>query len=446
MDVHSERQEIRRLLFPADLDRLSSFLRENKFEEVTYGNPVTQNIYINNNVFLLPSNITLKLRKYIKDPTPEVTILPDEKYFYDVKSGHMLENMYVKTRKRSEILGNAFVELLDAIDMKGLLNDNFHLSNEILASMQDISVYPVFATQYKRRHFVIPSDENIRLTIDKDICFYIFDNSLLTAHKISEESYIKVELKIYGTGETPYISISESFKRNCVIPTRSKKCSGFYYLSANHRESAPKITKDLSPKELEIKFNIENLDYGIVFLLVRSLFSSEEGKYRISEGYKWSDETGSIIRYFKKNGEVYRLVFADDVYGTDYKTPYIANSIAREEVSSKYRPIERGPDVKLSEKKSLGEFYRIKKKFWVVNVESDRVYHIVCDVCDCVKGSLSQLEIEYTGILKSRGELSSEEVVQNDISEISKIILSKKTLYRHLKPTRLTKSDWVSSL
>jgi len=101
-----------------------------------------------------------------------------------------------------------------------------------------------------------------------------------------------------------------------------------------------------------------------------------------------------------------------------------------------------------SEKKTTSEFLKIlhkeqilkrKKVFWIKNQKNNRIYHISLDKEISPRHSLSQIEIEYAGILESRKvHKDCSAKIANDIAFIASRLNKQ---FIALKPTTKTKAD-----
>ncbi|MFX0073617.1 MAG: hypothetical protein ACFFAO_21275 [Candidatus Hermodarchaeota archaeon] len=80
-----------------------------------------------------------------------------------------------------------------------------------------------------------------------------------------------------------------------------------------------------------------------------------------------------------------------------------------------------------------------KRVFWIENMKTKRIYHIAIDKEMGKKKSMSQIEIEYAGIV-SRNSEGDIEAIKKDLIDIAEII---KNRFKKLKVTTKTKGQWL---
>jgi len=81
----------------------------------------------------------------------------------------------------------------------------------------------------------------------------------------------------------------------------------------------------------------------------------------------------------------------------------------------------------------------MRKAFWVENQQTSKFYHISLDCCLGLPGTLYEIEIEYTGRYINSETTREEEIIE-DIARLTRTLIEK---FPKLKPSQLTKQDWL---
>ena len=90
----------------------------------------------------------------------------------------------------------------------------------------------------------------------------------------------------------------------------------------------------------------------------------------------------------------------------------------------------------------IGQFKKNKRRFLLEHEETGRLYAVTLDYCLKGNSRLTQLEIEYYGILKGRElpDAESKSVITSEIAEITRLL---KGRFPQLIPTSTTKQEWL---
>jgi len=420
-----------------------SFLTSMGYQEVIYSdNHYTQTIYFNNDFYSLPFGFSLKLRRYVGNPQDNIS-LSDTKYILEEKHTLMEDGVLIKKKKRENLNREEVLGRFSHQDLAHILSDSLPNQNDIPSGLL---LKPQVATQYHRRHFCL--DDHLRITLDDELQFFAFDTT--NASKIGEHGLIQIELKSDTLTKNMEEALSE-LNRIDAIPSISKKSFCFNRL-ASYRESKIdseyRLNNEIPEKEFELKFNNVNLSSGIIFLLLRTLFEQEKNNFIICPEQPYSDEIGAIHRYYHNPGQITRVAYVGNTSRITSKKYHDQNNmvLVRLEHKSSLLTASSAQEIGGDFGKNIGELYRVRKSFWVVNQNSGRVYKIAADNSYTNTSLLGQIEIEYSGIRKGVPLNNPNRIIEADINNLGNILLSSPLTSPYLETTTLTKFEWLSSL
>lgn len=417
-----ERIEKRFLVFDRE-----SFLKkiEPYFERIFFSeNEFVQTIYFNNEEHVVPFGFSIKARRYLQKPVDFFSLL-EGKYFLDLKKG-IGEN---KEKIRFE------VSLEEAAR---IVNEQFKFSDKQLRRY--------VAVEYLRNHFVPKNSDGMRITVDDNASYFFFPDSDSNGIEIGKESgFCRVEIKSSGKNNA-FFPIAEKILSECnAIPIISKKFTAYNFLGIYLAKTfGKKFRKELKNCEIESKMELESEN---VFHKIKKFFENGNSNFRLPVHFPFTFSSASINRYYKQGGEVFKAMFRgkDIEIVRKKKTEFVGNKLGlncilkREEMKGEIVPIN---SELISSAELLGELYRMRKAFWIVNSNNNRFYHITLDCCVGRSGTMHELEVEYTGVYSEYSEniMANEAEIVNDIAEITQILLDN---FPELKPSTLTKQEWL---
>lgn len=442
------RHELRFLVYPDKLEVLLSLLKTLGFEEVRYSDRnITQTIYFNNNYYVLPIGISLKVRRYISQPDKIIKINSKLKYIFEEKTSHYVNNRFTRKKKRQKLTGLQILKKFKRVNLHKIMCSFEKNKQKIPDSFSKIRFKPCFATQYYRKHFTDTNKENIRVTIDQNIEYFRFNNEENTGKLVHTEDFIHIKIKLSDIkSDGLYAKLQAGLEALKAIPARSKKSN---VLNIMHKYR-PKVAfvKEIKNKELEIKFNIKKINSCLIFLKLRAFFEMTNDDFVIAQKYNYSHDNNAEHVYYKNGKFIEKLSVSNNFFKTTKKGDYISDGISRVEKSTKFTKFYDIEEIEIPKNKIIGRLYRIKKTFWVVNKKTQRFYHVAVDRSYSGNHTLEQLELEYTGSYKKlkTSAKSAENEIKEELKLLQKIVLNNLEISKHLTPTQTTKLSWLLSL
>ena len=450
--TNSKRIELRQAISKKDLPDFLKVLGNLGYTPHNYSdNEVNQTVYFNNNIFPLFFNYSVKVRKYIDKVTDHIKLNSEMECILEEKETILENGSLLKTKKRSNL---NWENILDQFQTKSL-NDIIRSCeqgrelDELDGLCSDVFIVPQLATQYDRTHFMKEQNEGLRITIDRNLRFFSFEESKSYAKLINDSSnLVLIELKLADPELTDEISTLlnalNSFNAYKFI---SKKSAGLNHLTRSRdsrKDDDFNLLNECPEQEIESKFNIEG-NPGLLFLLLRNFFERESKQYSIQKEHIYSDQTVRRHTYYQKDGMVQRVVTGG--YGfsitkkiADHK---VDNLLVRSE-SKQYM----GLSIEMDLGEKIGEIYRMRRAFWVTHNKSKRAYKIAVDLSyQKMVNSLAQLEIEYSGIPNSQEPIKdSLEKIKEEMQEISSELVNDPKISSYINPTTLSKLEWIQNL
>jgi hypothetical protein len=396
-----------------DIDQYLSILKQQGFREEKYSdNRVTQTIYFNVPNDSLPYDVSLKARRYLPIKPQSVVLEPEDMYFLEIKKSILTDE---NTRR-------------EKIRYEGTLKEILNY----LRQMYHADIQPVLVILYERSHFVPINGDEVRITIDPSVEFFIFrdQGSLVATHYDKEPHCTRVEVK-----SKRVLSVHELFPPGFnYLPVISKGLSGFNFLCNYYEQTYGKkpFHKEMPGIELEAKLITSESDQ--IFNRIKKLFDSGVGDFKTDDMYPWIHNSASINRYYEHQGNVFRAALCDSRVkltdkdaGVFIENPYGLHCLLKRiETKGKWRSVWDTPELELP---MLSEFLRIRRAFWPSNQKTGRFYHITYDVCHGSDGNnLRQIEIEYVGKMGPHtieDETSIEISIIEDICCITSTILER---------------------
>jgi hypothetical protein len=442
------RKELRFSIPRKKVDIIIDFLVGNNFFEHSYQNtPITQTIYFNNEKFFIPFNLSLKLRNYVDFPKNTVDIDDSMDYILEKKSFIFVNNEAMKIKKRINLSGVDAKKYFNETSLSAILNEfeqtKSHFEfNEIFS---DVFLKPHMATQYARRHF--EKGEHLRVTLDTHLRTFMFEKE----KSIETTGYdvVPVELKIDDlSAASDAEKIMHFIEKNGGQEALSKKnlgLNGIFFCRNSKLDSRYKLTKELNNNEVELKFDIYQMPPDLIFLALRNLFEKGNDGFYISEGYPFSEEIGSIHKYFSRDGNLFRIAYSGDVATITAKSrgKMTEGILDRNETKLSGIKFESLKELVSDDAELLGTVTRIRRNFWIANDQSKRVYKVAVDNSYNESRCLSQVEIEYTGILKQGLIDTRGGEIHSEMLRLKKLALDNKYLNGYIIPSSKKKLEWV---
>lgn len=406
------------------LKKLSAIAVEKKFKT-----PYNQTIYLNNDDHEVPFNFSVRARKY-DDRTTGRKFFPNTsgEWRFEIK-----QSMYNMSRWREKIV---LVSRLDNILKK--------LKNKTLSMPFPVSAYlsPHVAATYRRIHYHLRENDKFRITIDTNLKYYIFRNPK-EAIKRGSEDISRIELK---------------FPKNLLDSPIHKQIRGeISKLKGSRPLSKKQVAYNIQYKYLKKKYKkwpvnpdteieakmLLDADKQNIFHELKNDFRGNKVKgFSLVKNHEYGWEYHTLARYIiTEDGRHIRL-------NNDMKTKHVVYKSKQVVMNDpfglgcilKRREIKKKnvPDNLLNKPFLLSR--RSRKTFIVQNTKTKSVYIILTDrsSVDGDRKDLYQMEIEK---VCSRPSLSEQKAYVEDIANITNYVIKK---YKHIKPTTLTKQEWVN--
>ncbi len=392
-----------------------------------FPNNYNQTLYFNNSEHEVPFEISIKARRYRCSREGEhLKLIPDEKWIFEIKRDLVRKNSRLRQKKRKNLK-------LDEI-LKILQNK---IRNLIITS----SLQPYVADSYRRRHYVINGKGQFRITIDDKLKYYLFE-SKINATQIGKENYSRVEIKVPQNklNSPEFHKIKKLLQKSEAETIVSKKDTAYNLLSEYLRN---KYNRNVKPSNIEIeaKLSLSGKNQYVFHQIKNDFYNDVFKGFKIPKDFSYTLEGGKLHRYIitpdnhylriSMKGESKKVIYKEN--SEVVNDPFGLNCILKRSEIKVPLPL----NFPISPSKTL---YRKRKYFIVENKINKNSYCILIDRCTFDNNELFQMEVE--GLLLSPTEDKEREVIK-DIVYITKQLIKK---YRFLKPTTLTKLDWLKNL
>lgn len=401
------------------LDRISPYVERKRFS----ANEYVQTIYFNNDEHVVPFEFSIKARRYLPN-LPDFPVLDDGVYFLDLKKG--------KGNDKQKIRLEATLK-----EITKIVNERY--------SFSEIPLRPYVLVEYLRHHYIPKNTKNIRLTLDTNLRYFFFPPNQKKGVEIGkEDGYTRLEIKERTPNKSFDSLIGEILREINAFPVISKKFTAYNFLGLHHIKTSSKpFHKELKGYEIESKLETNSEE---IFQKIKQFFKENKSNFRLPSHFPYTFESASINRYYRNNEGSFKAMLrrneAEIVKKSNtevVKDPYRLNCILkRKETKGNIVPINSEI---LSSAKLQGELYRMRKAFWVENQQTSRFYHLSLDCCLGLPGTLYEVEVEYTGrYTDSEGRQDAQEEIIKDIAKITQTLIEK---FPEVKPSQLTKKDWL---
>lgn len=392
-----------------DTEKYFDILNKQGFKEQKYSDKnIVLTIYFNVPSDPLPLAFSIKARRYMSNKILPVVLNEKDEFFFEIKTTIGFTSKKEKTR-----YSGSFAEILS------YAKQEYHPD-----------IQPVLAIQYERTHYTKNSNEEIRITIDSQVEFFLFEESVYYAKYIgSENNGRRLEIKAVNQhliNEFLPVDINR-------YPVISKGLSGFNFMSnaQEARYAKSRFEKEIPGVELESK--LVTLKDDQIFNSIKKSFDFGFDNYKTDYRYPYINNSASINRYLQDNVHTNlracmcdsRVKITTKNQGEFVKNPYGLDCILkRNENKGFWCPIWGIPEMNYP---ILGELLRIRRAFWLINEKTGRVYHISYDIAYNSIKNLCQIETEYTGRIDNENFSRSsnpEKLIIEDISLITQFILN----------------------
>ncbi len=401
------------------IDGIKAIAKQKKF-------PTSYNhtIYFNNTEHEVPFEVSIKGRKYSNQKFLEYLSL-DDKWIFEIKEDHISEKSRLRMKKRRIM---TLKEILTFLSQKRQIGYNLITSH----------LKPYVGDSYRRLHFYV--EDNLRVTIDEDLTYYLFED--LNAIKLGNENYARIEIKV----PPAKINSPELYRIQSLLnelggeETISKKDAAYNLLSRYLREKSKRKVPP-SDTEIEAKLLIRKSHQYIFHRIKRDFRSGLIKGYSLLEEFPYTLENGKLHKYLIANDNYIRLSIKGMSRTITSKEDFeLVNDPYGLKCIIKRRELKKhvvGENLNLHFLKTI---YRKRKYFLVENKENNIPYCIILDRSTYSTHELFQIEIE--GLLLSPSKNEEKKVIK-DISYLTSFLIRR---YPILKPTALTKLDWVKQL
>lgn len=404
---------------------IKKFLRPIYFSKNHY----SQTIYLNTDHLDVPWDFSLRARKYIRHPDRYIALDYSEKFICEIKKEQYDLKQATKVRKTMAIP-----------EFCGWSKSKFKKAE--LTNLR-----PFIATQYKRQHFIAPGRDDFRLTVDTEIKYGYFDSDN-QFYWLARDYGARIEIKSsQGAMKSRIVRqvIDELNKKDHFFTVR-KKSQAYDLLKKEHQKKLPKLKNELGVYRIESMLDLKSSNPFQSFISLRNdLSAGKVSNYGLdySTNIELSSSTNYLFAKKKFPGSrerIAKLVFKMNRFHlikkielNTVKDPYNLNTVTkRHEYKSKWFAFT-SPNIKKFRDStgitpnSLDSFYDLQRNrliVYPVNKKTNRVYSI--SLVKNISGNKAdhQIEIEYQGTLKEKINQDVEDLIVNEIADLTKKILT----------------------
>ena len=384
-------------------------------------------VYFNHSEHEVPFEVSLKARRYDIKPFHGFLRL-DEEWIFEIKEDVLLENSRMRRKERKNI---TLEEILRELAGRDRIGDCF-ISTPLR---------PFAADSYRRMHYHVNNEENFRITLDDSPTYFFFENGLDSVI-IGKEDYCRVELKIPQDwlNSPEFYLIKGTLIELGAEPTISKKDMAYNFLSEYLRKKSAQNVPP-SDTEIEAKLLLNRADQYVFHQIKKDFENNNIKGFRLLEGFSYTLEGAKMHKYLitldgtslriSTKGEAKKVVRKEGL--EIINDPYGLNCILKRK---EFKEVPT-PNLSVSSEMIL---HRKRKYFLTENERTRNSYCILLDRCTHEDKELFQIEVE--GLLLSQ-ELNKEKEVIAELSEITNYLAKN---YKCLKPSPLTKVDWLQKI
>lgn len=304
------------------------------------------------------------------------------------------------------------------------------------------ALVPFMANSYERQNFIVKGDGRIRITVDNKAVYYAFVNGLV-AERTGSKEFSRVELKTYGHGaHNDYLlQVYGALGLAKAVPVISKKDMA-YNLHRQRLMNESGWHPGRTDTEIEAKLSLD-ASHQHLFNLIKEDFATGRVKgFTRLERFPHTIVGGKISIYLITNTNEYLRMSrrGDDSVFTKKEDSKIMDDPYGLKCIVKRRELE-GALISVPEIKDELTLYKKEKYFMVRGKHGN--YRVSIDRCSRVngyRGDLYQMEIESTMMRPSKEQ---EAVAAREIADITWQLIR---MHSELKPTTLTKLEWIMGL
>lgn len=423
------------------------------FSPVFYSNKsITQTIYFDNEELCVPWGTSIKARRYIKPTDQAETFNPTEKFFCEIK-----------TEKKAGHSGREKIKFLST------LPDFGRWATEKLSDiLNSQKIHPYLLIQYHRQHFILPQQNEMRVTADIAMAYGFFQKNHLVW--LGHETGLRIEIKISPRmeEEPAYLLLLNLLQQHGAVMTISKKEQAHNFLGRYQDQFGDKLQKELFQTELEAKFTVESPAAYNFFLKLKKAFSEKKIAGFYIDPYPYTKASASVNFYWTRlekgealdgvkllyRGGEFRIVtkaqtrIIKDHYGLN------CLMIRREEKGERFKHSRENLQRVLAEHTEKfgaltprGCLLRSRLAIWPENLKTGRIYHLSLDRCAQNGRVFYQLEIEYVG-KKATYDPTPTDPLNEIISELAalshEVCCFTENEETKLRPSQLTKLEWLT--
>lgn len=397
------------------VSRLSELIEPIEFSDCCWA----ETIYFNTDEHIVPFETSVKARRYIQNHDRPPTLDDATPYLLEIKIG----TGDYKRKKRTHTL--PLGEILKILPKK-------YPTAEPLR--------PYVADIYRRQHYRVKACDDIRITIDTDTSFYYFPTAEKRSLFLGREKIARVEIKEGRPPRHVIDRINAALAACGAVPMVSKKFSAYALLrDYRYRRFLPPVRNEFSDTEFESKLTCLSEQ---IFSPIKEFFRDTREGFRVFLSCPFTIELSTAHAYYRDENGVYKITVGtrENPRMIRKKEPLGSTSVlAREEIKK---------DISFAEAATrntgmlIGQFRKNKRRFLLERVDTGRLYSITLDYCVVNASRLTQLEIEYYGILAEAGSntLEHRTAIEEDIESIVRLIARR---FPQLVPTTITKKHWL---
>ena len=392
--------------------------------EIDLDKDFNHTIYFNNYEHELPFGLSVRARRHSPYALPT-------HFRLDKREKWLLE------KKQSEGDGSSSKErekfsLRKLMSVAGSKVQDLNLTSPIV---------PYTADSYDRTQLELKQNNKIRITIDKDTEFFWFSSGL-NGESIGKENRARVEIKMPpdNVDSREVRDLIELLSDNGARIEIGKKYAGYRKLGKRLRELA-KMPVEESDTEIEAKLSLDGQEQSIFHKIKYDFYDGIFRGFHVSDRFPWTVETSAVHLYdFSDEGKISRVSSKnittksdEEVMKDDFGLGCI---LKRTEIKIK----DDCMDGNINILDSLPNTIIKRRKYFLAEDAAGETYCISIDDSSNMRRHLFQIEVERTLLSPSKKEERAA------VAGISRITYGISKRYPSLKPTTLTKAEWLSSL
>ncbi|MEK6964094.1 MAG: hypothetical protein AABX70_06720 [Nanoarchaeota archaeon] len=442
----SQQRFIRRAIFPGELPSFFDLLRKEGLQVQAVSN--VQSIYFGNAGYPLPFGTSFGVQRRTEGPA---SIVLDKESIFVSHEGDFGEEAFLLVQKNESLCGKDILAKLNDLSLATLLEriSRKHLLYES-GLFSDVPITPFIATQCNQETFAVSG--GLEGTINANIGLYEFKDPRGEAIPLKGYKIAVVELRLEDSKREDLLSrlVSTLDDLGGFSTVSPKYMALNRWVGRRNSEilSERPLMKEIPHAEYELKWNIEGFDSGLLFLLLKQGFGREEGGFIQNPDNPYSWDRAAVHTYFQQGDECVKVCLMGNKFKLSKKNSDRGKErvLRRDESRTEYAWFSSWKDTVRDLGKNIGELIRFKKCFYVVNQSSDRIYQVAVDCSYSGSSCLSQVEAEYSGRRNGRRSETAEVEVEAELELLKNRIESLPSISPYIRPSRLSKQEWLISL